>query len=473
MTPHKKIFRNIVLFLVTIIFCTSCKKYLDVNINPNGPLTTGEKDLLAGIEAETGYNISGGMPARISAMWTQQIAYNSEPPEWDAYKWQPSDANNTWSFSMYTSILHNLKIVRETAVSRGNNHYLAIAEILTAYNLGVATDLWGDIPYDEAFKGTEGLQPKYQKQEDIYKIIFALLDSAISHGAKPAGHTAPAGGAGGDLIYGGNMNRWVKFAYFLKARHAFRLAYAPGHDKVAQSNIALQALTKAFTASGDNASFPFYDTPGTENPWNQAETKWGTFVLSDHFVKTLESKNDPRLTVYADPAEANGQYEGLENGTDPVSPTSVSHIGSFYLAADAPIYLGTQTEALFIKAEATFYTSGAAAALPIFNQAVKESMTSNGLSATDANTYLAANYPSFTDANALQAILYEKYVANYLSLEAFNDWRRTNIPTLSIVQNAVTNAIPQRWPYPSSERTNNPQPQHAILVTENVWWDTK
>lgn len=466
-------YKNIFPLLLIITFCTSCKKYLDVNISPNGPLTTSEKDLLAGIEAETGYNISGGMPARISAMWTQQLAYNSEPPEWDAYKWQPSDANNTWSFSMYTAILHNLKIMRETAVSKGNNHYLAISEILTAYNLGVATDLWGDIPYDEAFRGTEDMQPSYQKQEDIYKIVFALLDSSIAHTANPPGHNRPTGGAGGDLIYNGNMNAWVKFAYFLKARHAFRLTYAPGHDKVVQGNIALPALAKAFTSGSDNAAFSFFDIPGSENPWYQAEIKWGTFVLSDHFIKALDSRNDPRLTVYADPA-ANGQYVGKINGTDPISPASaVSHIGSFYTAADAPIYLGTYTEALFIKAEATLYTSGATSALPIFNQAVTESMTSIGLSAADANAYLAANYASFTDTNALQAILYEKYVANYLSLEAFNDWRRTNIPALSLVQNAVTNAIPQRWPYPSSERTNNPQPEHSILVTENVWWDTK
>jgi hypothetical protein len=82
-------------------------------------------------------------------------------------------------------------------------------------------------------------------------------------------------------------------------------------------------------------------------------------------------------------------------------------------------------------------------------------------------------YTNFTNANALQAIMYEKYVANYLSLESYNDWRRTGIPTLTIAENAITNAIPQRWPYPSSERTNNPQPQHETPITENVWWDTK
>jgi hypothetical protein len=344
--------------------------------------------------------------------------------------------------------------------------------VLTAYNLGVATDLWGDIPYSEAFQGTGNMQPKYEKQEDIYKTIFALLDSAVSHANKPSGPNKPTGAKGGDLIYNGDINSWKRFAYFLMARHHLRLTYAPGHDKVAESNLALDALKNSFTASSQNPSFKFYDSPGSENPWYQGETKWTTFPVSDYFIKNLKSKNDPRLPLYANKAANTNDYTGKVNGSDPGATGDFSHIGDLFTAADAPIYLGTYTEALFIKAEATFYVSGAAAALPIFRQAVTESMTSIGLSATDATTYLAM-YSNFTNANALQAIMYEKYVADFLSLESYNDWRRTGIPTLSLVENAVTNTIPQRWPYPSSERTNNPQPQHEILITQNVWWDTK
>jgi len=465
-------YKIISFLLLVLLFQTSCKKYLDINVSPNSPIATSERDLLPGIEAETAFNVAGGMPARIAAMWTQQLAYNAEPPEWDAYKWQPSDANNTWSFSMYTSILNNLRIMRETATSRGNNHYLAIAEVLTAYNLGVATDLWGDIPYTEAFQGTSKLQPKYEKQEEIYNKLFALLDSAITHSGKAAGPNAPSGGAGGDLIYSGSMNQWRKFAYFLKARHYLRLTNAPGRTPAAQATLALQALTNAFSSRADNATFEFFDTPGSENPWNQAETKWGTFVVSDYFINSLQSKNDPRLPIYADEAVNTGEYTGKVNGSDPSVANDFSHIGSLFNSADAPVYLATYTEALFIKAEATFYTSGAAAAKPIFLAAAKESMTSIGVDASAADAYLT-RYATFTDANALASIMYEKYVANYLSLESFNDWRRTNIPVLSLVENAVTTTIPQRWPYPSSERTNNPQPEHAILITENVWWDTK
>lgn len=466
-------YKFLLLLSGVLLLHSSCKKYLDVNVSPNSPLSVNEKDLLPGIQAETGFNIAGGMPARIAAMWTQQLAYNSEPPEWDAYKWQPSDANNTWSYSMYTAILNNLKIMREVAASKGNNHYLAIAEVMTAYNLGVATDLWGDIPYSEAFQGTEKLQPKYETQEAIYQKIFDLLDSAIVHAGKAPGLNTPSGGAGGDLIYGGNMGNWTKFAYFLKARHHLRLSYAPGHTAVAQANLALQDLTNAFTSSADNPTFKFYDSPGSENPWNQAETKWGTFVLSDYFVNSLKAKNDPRLPVYAEKAVTTNDYTGKVNGSDPGSPNDFSHIGSLFNSADAPIYLGTYTEALFIKAEATFYVSGAAAAKPIFEQAVTESMTTIGISQATAKAYFDALYSGFSDANALQSIMYEKYVADYLSLESFNDWRRTNIPSLTLAQHAVTSAIPQRWPYPSSERTNNPQPEHSILITQNVWWDTK
>ncbi|HKH59437.1 MAG TPA: hypothetical protein VKA49_01330, partial [Flavitalea sp.] len=103
-------YKIISFLLLVLLFQTSCKKYLDINVSPNSPIATSERDLLPGIEAETAFNVAGGMPARIAAMWTQQLAYNAEPPEWDAYKWQPSDANNTWSFSMYTSILNNLRI---------------------------------------------------------------------------------------------------------------------------------------------------------------------------------------------------------------------------------------------------------------------------------------------------------------------------------------------------------------------------
>jgi len=465
-------FKYSILLTSLVLVFTSCKKYLDVNISPNSPVTTSAQDLLPGIEAETAFNIAGGMPARTAAMWTQQLAYNSEPPEWDSYKWQASDANNTWSYSLYTAIFNNLRIARETAASKGNNHYMAIAEVLTAYNLGVATDLWGDIPYNEAFQGTGNMQPKYEKQEDIYKTIFTLLDSAVVHADKTAGPDNPSGGKGGDLIYNGDMESWKRFAYFLMARHHLRLTYAPGHDKAAEAALALEALKNSFTSSSQNPAFEFFDSPGSENPWNQAETKWGTFVLSDNFIKSLQTKNDPRLPIYATKADATDEYTGKVNGSDPGAPGDFSHIGDRFASADAPIYLATYTEALFIKAEATLYVSGATAALPVFKQAVTESMTSVGLSAADANTYLAM-YTNFTNANALQAIMYEKYVANYLSLESYNDWRRTGIPTLTIAENAITNAIPQRWPYPSSERTNNPQPQHETPITENVWWDTK
>jgi hypothetical protein len=75
------------------------------------------------------------------------------------------------------------------------------------------------------------------------------------------------------------------------------------------------------------------------------------------------------------------------------------------------------------------------------------------------------------DATApLKTIIGEKYIADFLSLEVYNDWRRTGYPALSVVQNAFKPYIPQRFPYPSQEITSNPQPQQSIATSTKVWW---
>ncbi len=91
----------------------------------------------------------------------------------------------------------------------------------------------------------------------------------------------------------------------------------------------------------------------------------------------------------------------------------------------------------------------------------------------DITTYLAAN-AVINGTNAYERIMTEKNIANYLSLETYNDWRRTGFPVLTKVQNAFTSDIPRKWLYPSSELLNNssnvPYPANNLMA--RVWWDT-
>ncbi|HSC38821.1 MAG TPA: SusD/RagB family nutrient-binding outer membrane lipoprotein, partial [Chitinophagaceae bacterium] len=93
-----------------------------------------------------------------------------------------------------------------------------------------------------------------------------------------------------------------------------------------------------------------------------------------------------------------------------------------------------------------------------------------GLDTTSAGvlTYIAAR--PLTTANALQRIMEEKNIANFLNMENYNDWRRTGYPVLTPVTGALS-AIPRRMLYPQSEILTNPQPQQTALATDRVWWD--
>lgn len=453
----------------------SCKKFLDVNEDPDHPLKAQESLILTPVELYTTTQITAGYPSVTTAYWTQQLALNQESPNIDTYRITPTDVNNTWSFDLYPAIFYNLRTMISNADQKRNTSYSGVGKILLAYNLAVCTDLWGDIPYTQAFNALQGLRPVYDSQESIYKVIQTTLDDAIAKLNTPNSNKAMGSD---DLIYGGNLAAWKKFAYTLKARYYLRLSKAAGYNALTQADLALAALQNGFASNADNASLTYAGTAKAENPWYQNTLPGaGGVVLSSNLVNILKSNNDPRLPILANQGSGN-DYTGRTSGTAAATDPSIyATVGTFYggfidgndTGSAAPVYLATYAEALFIKAEATLYKSGAAAATPIYNSAIAAHMDMLKVAAADRDVYLAA-HATLDATTPLKTIIGEKYIADFLSLEVYNDWRRTGYPTLSVVQNAFKPYIPQRFPYPSQEITSNPQPQQSIATSTKVWW---
>jgi Starch-binding associating with outer membrane len=113
-----------------------------------------------------------------------------------------------------------------------------------------------------------------------------------------------------------------------------------------------------------------------------------------------------------------------------------------------------------------------AAAQPYFTKAITTNMTLLGVASGDITTYLAAR-GTLTTATAIQQIIEEKRLADFLSPENYVDWRRTGFPTLTIVPNAQQPGIPRRMLYPQTELNSNPQPQQSATMQDRVWWDTQ
>ncbi|WP_212002364.1 SusD/RagB family nutrient-binding outer membrane lipoprotein [Chitinophaga sp. HK235] len=458
------------IFLSTVLLGSGCKKYLDVNDDPNNPMQVSEKLILPPVEVTTSTQVVGGFNGTNAAYWMQQLSLNQPSPGEETYRIFPVDVDNTWTFYIYPNILNNLRLMMQQAKAAGHNEYMAIGKTLYAYNLAIATDLWNNVPYSEAMKLPAISRPKYDSQESVYQQLQVMLDSAIYYASQPKSAVAPGSD---DYIYQGSMDKWKKLAYMLKARYYLRLTKAPGRTASLQADSALTAIANAFADNSDNATMAYPGTAQAESPWfKNTEPGAGGVVMSKTFIDFLQGNSDPRLPIIAT-KDADGGYSGRVPGATPLpDPTVLSLVNSFYANAASPLFLATYSEALFIKAEATFIKSGATAATPVFQAAIQAHMDMLKVAPAAAQAYINSR-PVLTAANALQQIIYEKYVANFLSIETYNDWRRTGFPQLQLPQNAFVNYIPRRWPYPSNEVLANPQPDQSATTADRVWWDTK
>jgi len=449
-----------------LVAFSGCKKFVDVNQNPNSPTDVSEALILSPLEVSISSSLFAGNVSNIVLQYMQVMALNQTYPNAGTYLMYNTDINGDW-ITVYSTELNNLVTLTKKATANGNFKYAGISKILTAYTLGTATDLWGDIPYSDAFKGVATLQPKYDAQKDIYTSIQGLLDEAIADIAKNTG-TSPAAD---DLYYNGDMAKWTKLAYTLKARYYMHLTKAPGYTAAAQSQLALTALQNGMAATSDDLKMTYTGSAGTENPWQQNFISASTIILSSTFVNGFTSRNDPRLTKMVAPATQTGLYTGRVIGTEGIgSLESYSRPGAYYAGSSAFTYLVTYEEALFLKAEATFRISGATAAAPIYQSAVTTHMDRLGVTSAASAAYLASR--ALTTANALQYIIEEKGISNFLSMETWVDWRRTGNPPLTKVLNALSE-IPRRILYPQVEQIANPQGIQSAKLTDRLWWDAQ
>lgn len=450
-----------------LLLASSCTKFLDVNENPNQPADVQESLLLPAIEYNLVHNVVAGWASIDAAHFMQLIALNQAVPNVGTYRLNPVDLNDPWYYT-YTVCLQNLKLMKEKAAANGNDVYSGVADVLMAYTLAYATDMWGNVPYSEGLSGSDNFHPVYDSQEELYAAIQLMLDQAISSLSAAAGSKPSAD----DFFYAGDSQKWIKAAYTLKARYYMHLSKAPGHTAAQQAQLALTALESGMASNADDLSLPYDGTSGRENRWFRNFLPGETIVLSSKTVDSLVNRNDPRLSSLVSRSSLNNDYSGRLIGTPGIGALAAYSIGGdFYAGENSPLCLINYREALLLKAEAQLVLSGVSAAQPFYRQAIEADMQHIGLTdATAIQGYLSRR-GTLPQTGALSAIMEEKAVINFLSPEIFNDWRRTGFPALTKVQNAISD-IPRKMLYPLNEVTNNPQPDHSgDALTGRVWWD--
>ncbi|MGC8804043.1 MAG: SusD/RagB family nutrient-binding outer membrane lipoprotein, partial [Bacteroidales bacterium] len=203
-----KIFLGAISFLILF---SSCEKWIDtdINIDPNNPEKVSYNLVLPTIEAGLAYQYGGDL-SRPVAIWMQQFAgVGNQPIAFDVYNFTQSDVNNVWVWGMYAGPMMDLKRMIVSAKADGSFHYLGVAQVLMAFSVATMTDLFGDIPFSDAWIDGN-VTPKYDTQQAIYDSLFKMVDDAIANLSKPQSLFSPGSD---DIIYGGDLDKWIKAAY--------------------------------------------------------------------------------------------------------------------------------------------------------------------------------------------------------------------------------------------------------------------
>nr|WP_315242330.1 SusD/RagB family nutrient-binding outer membrane lipoprotein [uncultured Flavobacterium sp.] len=469
----KKYIKNIILATFSISLLVGCQTELDTfNDNPNDPSTSNPSLLIAAMELGTFQTHSSGL-MRNAGIFTQHLQGTNVGQLGAIGKYIVNEGavNNEWNLIYGTTLMNGHILNRDFA--ENFPYYNGIGQVLTAINLGYATDMWGDVPYDEAFLAAEGNQtPKYNTQQEIYERLQTILDKAIVNLSKPVASNEELPGKD-DFIFNGSATQWIKVARVLKARYALRLTSVDAN--AAQK--ALDYVTAAgMTSNNDDANTYFIGEQNSLNQWYSFENDRSTYLrMGKYFVDYLVTNNDPRLPFMVDIDENLG-YSG--NAPEDDETVETSYIGGFlssynedpngqrgFASHDWQIGIVTYAEAKFIEAEAKarLGQTGVQAAL---QQAVTASVTKiTGVA--PSGTFLANATTTFDIANIIQ----QKYIALFLTMEPYNDYRRTGFPALIPNQNSDTKTIAVRLPTPSDERQYNRNATVVSNVTTKLWWD--
>lgn len=457
--------------LFSVLFL-GCKKYLDVNTDPNLVYNPSLSSLLVTSTYESGMNVQ-----RLGDITSYYVQYLASPnPGSDRDTYQEEDLSEEWNF-VY-SAMTDIQEMMQQAQERGATEHLGVGKIMLAMNLNMLINIFGDVPYSQAFQDKENVTPAYDNQQALHDTTLKLLDEALVEFAKPTPTITLDPGS--DLIHQGNIEAWTKTAYALKARFLNQLsktsAYSPSE--------VLAAVENAYTSNTDNAALTSF---AEFNPWNEVARDNASLILdgwlSEQFVDATNGKTfglaDPRLPLITNLTDF-GDYRGTPNGqgrsgTGTSNEQSVLTREGFYSAdGPTPLWLVTYAEVKFIEAEAAFRSNNRSRAYTAYQAGIRAQMDLMEVAPAARDAYVNHPAVSVGENNLTLALIFkEKYVAMFLHPEAWVDARRFDYQykDFTLPVNAVLNSFIRRSAYPVVETSRNGANVPDVDMLTKLWWD--
>lgn len=422
------------------------------------------------------------------------------------YVWVDQWINSTFN-EAYTGIMMPWSDVKKIAAEQGRDEVLALANVVKVAGMSPIADSFGPIPY--LSYGTSG---DYDSLEDVYKAFFTELDDAID----VLTDYLVGGGTSllpdYDLVYGGDTEKWIRFANTLRLRLALRVVYADPNLAKTEGEKSLQCLY-GFIENADQRAELRTQYQSYENPlyiidyeFNKGDTRVGASI-----VEVMKQLGDPRCSSYF--TAVNGEYWGVPLGISGNQAKYQTECSHFNLTKyNSPVVWMPAAESFFLRAEAALRNwNGAGDAQAMYEEGVRVSCSENN---SDAGSYLAStatlggysdpisgyNYTFHTQGltpawdnsasfeGKLERIATQKWIALFPNgAEGWAEQRRTGYPDLiNVIVNGSNNTIdsdlgPRRVPFCLQEKQNNASGV-AVGVQRlggadnggtRLWWDKK
>ncbi len=455
------------IFLVLLMFSSCAKKLEDLNKNIKDPTVVPGESLFTGAEKYladqmTTPNVNRNIFELFAQYWTE-TTYTDEV-NYDIIT-RPIPGNH-WN-QLYVNVLKGFdeseKVLSAAGTLPGDSpnvlvNKIQIVEVMQVYAYYVLVTTFGNVPYSQALQPDQYLLPAYDDGLTIYKALLTRLSAAIGKMDQAAGSFGST-----DIMYGGDVPKWYKFANSLKLRMGMLLSDV---DNATASTTVAEAAPNVILSNSDNASIAYLGAQPNTNPIydNLVASGRDDFVPANTLVDAMNALSDPRRPLYYTEIDTSttgtpklafvGGVYGASNNF-----ANFSHVSAQILTPTFPTLLFDAAEAEFLLAEGAErgFTVGGTAE-EHYNNAIRLSILYWGGTDADASTYLAQANVAYSTATGTwqEKIGIQKWIALYLrGFDAWTSFRMLDYPKLVAPPTADPLTLPIRLTYPTVEQTLN------------------
>lgn len=437
------------------LLLTSCEKFLDVNTDETLKGDATMQELLPTAQFYTAE--ASFQQAYVACQYAQQLGSALGANGIDTY----AETDNTLGWSnLYLYALPQLNAIIKKGQEESSPAYVGIAKVLTAYNLGVATVNWENVPYSQADQ--KNFSPAYDTQEQVYATILRLLDEALTElggntGAKPGQD---------DLIYQGDLGKWTRLAYSLRARYVW---HGSLRNPQQAADGALAALEKGMKGNEDDFQLqynsknlsPWYSKVAIPNTTGNLSVTF-TNTIVDLFNGTTQGIADPRLSKVIGIKNNQTVYSGVIPGSGSGSTVDLNS-KAWHSNIDSPLVMMSYSELKGIEAEARLALHGgagtSAAGYAAYLEMISANMKKVGAEEAGIDQFLKDTRIN-VGASKLTAeqIITEKFKSMLLIGDIWTDIRKYDYLDFPMPTNPnpdLQGQRIQRMKYPDSEITRN------------------